>query len=793
MSIDAGFNNYYRNGNWLPILVSISNSGRDLSGRIVATWVDVLGNNSDFYVAPLDLAKGASKQVRIYLPAYDSASQIRVDFVAENTLFASESRGLRLLQSSDTLLTILTDSPRGVIDLQTVAGANRAYQAIWQLPNMPRLSESLRSLDVIVLMDVDTGKLSAEQVTALEGYVLAGGHLVVTGGPNWQLTAAGVSRLLPFVPNSSSTLLALPSVAAYAGQPNDPLRTASDAPIIVAEGTLAANAQVLASQSGLPMVVRHKLGGGLVDYLAFDPSLAPFDTWAKSGQFWFTLLNTVGQKPIWANGISNTWRAASAADAVKSLRLPDAAQLGIFLLGYIVLVGPLNYLLLRRIKRREWAWITVPMIVVGVSALYYVAGASLRGSQPVLNQLSLVQVWPNHTLGKVDAVLGVLSPRRGVYDLVGPEGYTVSAPNNSASNTFLNTDLTMVEGNNYTTENLIIDSGTSKAFVSSGYATVQPLEGAAEIILMNSSSSAPAYIDGDIKNTTGQTLQDVVVIATGGSYYLGLLGPNESRSFRFPMQADSSPPFTIRSSGSYYNPGYSRYGYYGSAAQTLMADTYNYADNGYGDRTLENTDRSQELWRRQKFIEALVQDPNWAGNYATDVYVIGWTSSAPYSASLANIPHTQEDTTAYIYQIPSRVSRPQGATKIEIPAAYMTWATTQANLRFDASPYGLNLQNNETVVFRYLPMITLSKIEEIRIRYSISSGSNVGNAKFALFNWQTSQWEDVSFGGGLIKVADPARFIGPNGAVELQISTLNNIRTYYDAIDLTHYGELAKP
>src|SRR5260370_82991 len=81
-------------------------------------------------------------------------------------------------------------------------------------------------------------------------------------------------------------------------------------------------------------------------------------------------------------------------------------------------VGPINYLILRRLKRRELAWVTVPALVVVFSAGAYFTGYQVRGGQASLHRLAVVQVWPNADQAQVDGLVGVFSPRRTAYDVV---------------------------------------------------------------------------------------------------------------------------------------------------------------------------------------------------------------------------------------------------------------------------------------------------------------------------------------------------------------------------------------
>ena len=59
--------------------------------------------------------------------------------------------------------------------------------------------------------------------------------------------------------------------------------------------------------------------------------------------------------------------AASMIQALSnlpSLEVPPAELLLAVLVGYILLIGPISYLVLRRLDRRELAWVTAPLLVL---------------------------------------------------------------------------------------------------------------------------------------------------------------------------------------------------------------------------------------------------------------------------------------------------------------------------------------------------------------------------------------------------------------------------------------------
>src|SRR5262249_32836989 len=65
----------------------------------------------------------------------------------------------------------------------------------------------------------------------------------------------------------------------------------------------------------------------------------------------------------------------------------------LFILLYILVVGPLDYLFLKKVvKRLELTWITFPTVVIAVSAAAYFTAYHLKGSELRINKLDLVDV-----------------------------------------------------------------------------------------------------------------------------------------------------------------------------------------------------------------------------------------------------------------------------------------------------------------------------------------------------------------------------------------------------------------
>jgi hypothetical protein len=65
----------------------------------------------------------------------------------------------------------------------------------------------------------------------------------------------------------------------------------------------------------------------------------------------------------------------------------------LFILLYILIVGPLDYLILKKVfKRLEWTWITFPTVVLVVSVVAYFTAYALKGNDLRINKLDVVDL-----------------------------------------------------------------------------------------------------------------------------------------------------------------------------------------------------------------------------------------------------------------------------------------------------------------------------------------------------------------------------------------------------------------
>jgi uncharacterized membrane protein len=156
-----------------------------------------------------------------------------------------------------------------------------------------------------------------------------------------------------------------------------------------------------------PLVVQGAYGSGRVTVVGFDLDGAALANWQHKASFWEWLLNESGHR-LPSGQESRLGGSRSFADdnedqyvttmqnmldSFEGVPVVSFGWVALFILIYILLIGPVDYLFLKRIvKRMEWTWVTFPLIVIAVSTLAYFTAYALKGRDLKINKVDLVDV-----------------------------------------------------------------------------------------------------------------------------------------------------------------------------------------------------------------------------------------------------------------------------------------------------------------------------------------------------------------------------------------------------------------
>ena len=423
----------YEVGGWMAISVTLVNEGEPTSGTLAAATE--AGSVQRF----VEMPAGARKVVMLYLQPEAFQRQVTVQYQEPNGTVEAVVE-TRVLEHASSQFAIVGDGA-GTLRPQLSSGDQIGLPAPLSLTvaDLPERSEPLEGLSAIVWAD-DSSTLNEAQRRSIERWVANGGQLVIVGGPDWQARTAAFADILPLEDLTAVDAVPQVALASWSGADATTVEAAT-----ISTGTLRDGARGLVqAEDGTTLASMRPIGGGRVILIGNDLATEAFRGWEGSPRLWARLLPTNGALEQFFGGGFPPEESQSAMGAalsnLPSLEVPPAELLLVVIVAYILLIGPISYVVLQRIDRRELAWVTAPLLVVVFTACSFGIGNSMKGSEVIVNQISLIRSSGVGGAATVESYAGIFSPDRATYDLtvdddalmgkmrqVGPDGTQTSA------------------------------------------------------------------------------------------------------------------------------------------------------------------------------------------------------------------------------------------------------------------------------------------------------------------------------------------------------------------------------
>ncbi|MGH9105872.1 MAG: hypothetical protein ACRDZX_08560 [Acidimicrobiales bacterium] len=398
----------------------------------------------------------------------------------------------------------------------------------------------------------NTSGLDAAQAQALEGYVEAGGTLVVAAGLDWQAVTAGLpTSLLPVkVTGTGSTRLT--HLASLLGA--SPLGV----PVDFDRVRLADGGVVLVTEGRAPLVVELSRGNGRVLFCAVDPAAAPLSTWAGDQVLLSRLVAPAYQgsyygqagpavsgpaptvsraPPVSATSALGPGRTALLSPTVDASALatylqellaedPGAGHFpGLLLLCYFGVAGPVCYLAVRRLRRRKHARVMAPCLAAAGGLLAYLVGVA--GDQSATyREVQVALLAPGTHIAEVTSVGAAYLPAGG-------SGRAVLRPPGLVTGLGAGKDaqLTVNRAGGAVT---LAMSGPGRSVSGWAASSDARIKGTVTARVQESAAS----LNGTVVNHLGVELTDAYVVSGwGGVASIGTVPPGASGRFDLPASS----------------------------------------------------------------------------------------------------------------------------------------------------------------------------------------------------------------------------------------------------------------
>jgi hypothetical protein len=406
---------------WAPVYIEVQAGTESVGGEgcyLVAECEDPEDVVTQVRV-PVELQANEKKRYLTYLRAGTRGeSRVVLRTPKGDSTFTLPGRPLEL--QSNVYLTIGGKTP-GIIeaiagmlpkekqtgDADTADTFPRFASEISEPADLPDEWIGYQSVDLVIMNTSDGKFLKAvkeKQLTALGEWASRGGRLVIAVNPstpmgkgaNKEDAAAPLDQLFEFVEGKYS-ISRLPRLEEWSRVSNKRFPAGTFAKFAFPEDL---GTETLLEQDGKPLIVRLKVDLGYIVFLAFPLDAAPFSTWDGRSEFLRALVSRFA--PRVSNAQTDAPRQTESEDVTTELqrtlnrfdvRPISFAFVAFLIVAYILLIGPIDYFLLKNVLGRlEWTWATFPLVVGAASLLALFTADRIKGHERRINRIDFLDM-----------------------------------------------------------------------------------------------------------------------------------------------------------------------------------------------------------------------------------------------------------------------------------------------------------------------------------------------------------------------------------------------------------------
>ncbi|HHV59220.1 MAG TPA: hypothetical protein GXX49_02765 [Clostridiaceae bacterium] len=582
LNVEAGFNNRARYGSYVPFRITVQNKGRSIEGEIHVI-VDTTYDTSVIYASPIDLPGGAVKELTINVPVYTANRNVRVSLVqGRKTLETVNYEFSSLISPITPVVGVLSDDPavytqlkgirltevvddRRMAEIMTKMGPvvtksssiitleqTEAELILLNKGKFPSDAYGMSNFDYMVITNFDTSTLSDKQINALLDWVREGNILILAAGYHASGVYAGLKDVLDLPDITGTTTIN----EAWELEQSVGIDLPGD--IYISE--LSANEEdIVIEEQGKPLVMAFMYGRGTVSVLAFDPFSAHVATNGNSKQLTEHVFKSILAKStagLAESNISYAIRENMSNVRYLASQVPETKtppyQLMLIIVGiYILLVGPVLYIILKITDKRDLSWVIIPSMAVLFMGIIYVAGYKTRFTESVLNNISVIYIDPESETTRIETAMAVFGNERGrlkieyerddgidilqsseFLDHVGYSYYSSVAANQVNS---------LVKAKYTDSDPVIYELYDSQLWSPNYFRASRQIEGKGSII--ESFSLENGILNVNLNNKTGLALKNSFLRL--GNIFIGVgnLLPGDAKSIRVDTKAKASDTF----------------------------------------------------------------------------------------------------------------------------------------------------------------------------------------------------------------------------------------------------------
>lgn len=481
-------------GTSLTINVQLENkSDKNIDGQVQVN-VPINSTYYDSYIVDLTLRANEKREINVPISLTDGEiPRLKIDFLQNDKVISEKKLTISSGRVNDNsmFMGILTDDYNGVLlkDIDISKASSKYYenQSIYSIALTKDILTNIKnidSVDTIVINNYNTANLTKNEYDSLEQWVSNGGILIIGTGENSSKTIGNMDK--EFLNN------------------------------YIDSNKNIENKKVVVKESGL----------GKVYIASYDFSDSNILNDEGTNLYWIdTLASDFGKN---LNSNNNSFLFLDLLNQVPNTEMYSIKTLAIVFIVYTLLIGLVIYFVFKKINKREYLWVTIPLIALVFTGLLFLIGNKTRLKDVALNQVSFIKKNKNGECTS-EAYVGIASkyksdlvindPKEADIEILNfyDDYYSYNGSTNDAES--LRSKI-IYSGNDTSYEYKDLSALTMKNFkLKNTTTTVSDIE-------YNLKYSKDG-INGSVKNTLGSDMKKLLLVSSGNIWDLGDVAENE--------------------------------------------------------------------------------------------------------------------------------------------------------------------------------------------------------------------------------------------------------------------------
>ncbi len=406
----VGFDGVYMVNRQTPVKVTIYNSGEDFKGEVrikALTNFDTMYAPTSYiqYVQKASITSGGAEEYSFVVFPEAASTYMNIKLVdSDGNVVLSTNEHATPIQPEQIVTAVLTDTKTTNLDYlkslkigEDIYNSRKGYVTNYvtflDKYSFPDDAEVLKTFSTIIIDDFHSESLSDEQKSALVGWVENGGLLAVGTGTNADKTLKGLDSVFDFKLNGYSTAMCFGGIADIAE---------IDVP----------SAEATEIQGGKEITKTLSFGEGKIIVHEFDLGTEPFASMSNKAQYLSEFYrNTLPQK-FEADRNYNYYPASlNSVNRLPSIEKNRLMTLLGILAVYIIVVGPIIYIILKKKDIREKGWVIIPATALVFSGIIFAISSTSYQKDALVNFMSYTDL--DSASPSTEIAVGIRTPLKG--------------------------------------------------------------------------------------------------------------------------------------------------------------------------------------------------------------------------------------------------------------------------------------------------------------------------------------------------------------------------------------------